>query len=105
MKDRISDYMKKDKTGRIFFRMVDTVLSRDKNWVYWKMASCPTITRDPVHPQTYADAQSSAQRSTTSKRIRPNPMGSVPLDFLRQEDREDFLAGLKHPSRSFRYQK
>ena len=81
--------MKKDTPGRIFHRMVDTVLSRDKNWVYWKMANCPTIKREPVEPQLYADAQSLAAKLTTSKRLRPVPMGAVSLDFLRRTGAED----------------
>lgn len=83
---RIADYMKKDTPGRIFHRMVDTVLSRDKNWVYWKMANCPTIKRDPVQPQLYADAKGAAQKLATSKRLRPFPMGAVSLDFLQPAD-------------------
>jgi THO complex subunit 1 len=78
--------MKKDTPGRIFHRMVDTVLSRDKNWVYWKMANCPTIKRDPVQPQLYADAKAAAQKLATSKRLRPFPMGAVALDFLQPVD-------------------
>ncbi|VUC23321.1 unnamed protein product [Clonostachys rosea] len=99
IKTRISDHMRRDTPGRIFYRMVDTVLARDKNWVYWKMASCPTITRDPVNPQIYADAQSSAQRSATSKRLRPNPMGAVSLDFLQRVDGEESLEKFKKPER------
>ncbi|CAG9996618.1 unnamed protein product [Clonostachys byssicola] len=99
MKTKISEHMRRDTPGRIFYRMVDTVLARDKNWVYWKMASCPTITRNPVNPQTYADAQSSAQRSATSKRLRPNPMGAVSLDFLQPLDGEESLEKFKEPER------
>lgn len=83
LKARIADHMKKDTPGRIFHRMVDTVLSRDKNWVYWKMANCPTIKREPVEAQLYADAKVAAQKMATSKRLRPVPIGAVSLDFLR----------------------
>lgn len=83
LKARIADHMKKDTPGRIFHRMVDTVLSRDKNWVYWKMASCPTIKRDPVQAQLYAEAKVAAQKLATSKRLRPVPLGAISLDFLR----------------------
>lgn len=78
--------MKKDQPGKIFHRMVDTVLSRDKNWVYWKMATCPPIKREPVQPQLYAEAKASAQKLATSKRLRSVPMNAVPLDFLQPAD-------------------
>lgn len=73
--------------------MVDTVLSRDKNWVYWKMASCPTIKRDPVEAKLYAEAKVSAQKLATSKRLRPVPMGAVSLDFLRPADKSNEANG------------
>lgn len=85
---KIADHMKRDTPGRIFHRMVDTVLSRDKNWVYWKMANCPTIKRESVEAKLYADAKASAQRLATSKRLRPVPVGAVSLDFLRPVDKD-----------------
>jgi THO complex subunit 1 len=82
MKKRISEYLKKGFDGPYFYRMVETVLARDKNWVFWKMASCPPIQKDPVSPADFVEARSSAQRMATSKRLRPVPMGAVSLDFL-----------------------
>lgn len=91
--------MRKDTPGKIFYRMVDTVLARDKNWVYWKMASCPKITREPVEPQIFAEAQQTAQRIATNKRLRPNPMGAVSLDFLQSTEGDDPMNQYKDPSR------
>lgn len=98
MKSTISDYLKRGIDGPYFYRMVETVLARDKNWVFWKMASCPPIQRDPVSPELFVEARSTAQRSATSKRLRPTPMGSVSLDFLRDTD-ESSLDQLKEPER------
>jgi THO complex subunit 1 len=86
VKKSISDYLKQGFDGPYFFRMVETVLARDKNWVFWKLASCPPIQRDPVSPATFVEAKESAQRMATSKRLRPTPMGTVSLDFLRSDD-------------------
>lgn len=97
-KQRIAEHMRRDTPGRLFYRMVDTVLARDKNWVYWKMAGCPLITRPPVTPSVYKEAQDSAKRLATNKRLRPHPMGAVNLDFLHTTD-EDPLATLKDPKR------
>lgn len=62
--------------------MVETVLARDKNWVFWKMASCPPIEREPVTAADFVEAKSSAERMATSKRLRPTPMGAVSMEFL-----------------------
>lgn len=98
-KTRVADYMRKDTPGRIFHRMVDTVLARDKNWVYWKMASCEPIQRDPVTPEVWADAQSAIQKAATNKRLRPVPLNAVPMDFLADKDRAKVMEELKNPER------
>lgn len=81
-KRRISEYLKRGVDGPYFYRMVETVLARDKNWVFWKMASCPPIEREPVTPSDFVEAKSSAERMATSKRLRPMPMGAVSMEFL-----------------------
>ena len=91
--------MRKDQPGRFFYRMVDTVLARDKNWVYWKMANCEPIRRDPVPPEVWADAQAAAQRLTTNKRLRPVPLNAVSMEFLKEKDRDRVMEELKDPER------
>ncbi|KAF4123264.1 THO complex subunit 1 [Geosmithia morbida] len=99
IKGRIADYLRKDTPGKIFHRMVDTVLARDKNWVYWKMASCEPIQREPVQPSLWAESQSTMQRFTTNKRLRPVPLNAVPMDFLEEKDRTKVMDELKDPKR------
>lgn len=100
MKQKISDYLRPTSEGQYFFRMVDTVLMRDKNWVAWKMTGCPPIERDPVDPDTFVEARGTVQKIATSKRLRPVPMGSVSLDFLRGiEDGDEAMETLKRPER------
>ncbi|KAL6895060.1 THO complex subunit 1 transcription elongation factor domain-containing protein [Trichoderma evansii] len=99
IKKVISDYLKQGADGPYFFRMVETVLARDKNWVFWKMASCPPIQRDPVSAQGFVEAKEAAQRMATSKRLRPNPLNAVPLDFLANEDESSALDKLKDSER------
>lgn len=99
MKITISDYLKRGADGPYFYRMVETVLARDKNWVFWKMASCPPIQRDPVSAELFIEARAAAQRSATSKRLRPTPMGSLSLDFLKDDDDESLLNQLKSSER------
>lgn len=99
MKATISEYLKRGADGPYFYRMVETVLARDKNWVFWKMASCPPIQRDPVSAELFIEARAAAQRSATSKRLRPTPMGSLSLDFLKDDDDESLLNQLKSSER------
>lgn len=100
MKDTISNYIKfSHKDGPYFYRMVETVLARDKNWVFWKIEGCQKIKRDPVLPATFVETRTSAQRMATSKRLRPVPMGAVSLDFLRTEDEDAVMANLQSEER------
>ncbi|QUC22163.1 uncharacterized protein UV8b_06404 [Ustilaginoidea virens] len=99
MKSTISDYLKRGIDGAYFYRMVETVLTRDKNWVFWKMASCPPIQRDPVTASLFNQARASAQKSATNKRLRPTPIGSVSLDFLNGEEDEMNLDQLESAER------
>jgi THO complex subunit 1 len=80
----IADYLQDGPEGKFYYRMVDTVLSRDKNWVRWKMESCPPIAKSPVTGEAYEQASVQARAACTSKRIRATPMGALDLSFLSQ---------------------
>ncbi|KAL7941967.1 THO complex subunit 1 transcription elongation factor domain-containing protein [Trichoderma barbatum] len=99
MKRVISDYLKQGSDGPYFFRMVETVLARDKNWVFWKMASCPPIQRDPVSAASFVASKEAAQKMATNKRLRPNPLNAVSLDFLANDDEGSAMEVLKSSER------
>ncbi|KAF4441499.1 hypothetical protein F53441_12012 [Fusarium austroafricanum] len=99
MKKTIADYLRQGADGPYFYRMVETVLARDKNWVRWKIEACQPIKRDPVSPETFVEAKTNVQRIATSKRLRTVPMGSVSLDFLKEEDEETAMNRLKAKER------
>ncbi|RSL39349.1 hypothetical protein CEP53_014120 [Fusarium sp. AF-6] len=99
MKKTIADYLRQGADGPYFYRMVETVLARDKNWVRWKIEGCHAIKRDPVSPASFVEAKANVQRMATSKRLRAVPMGSVSLDFLREEDAETAMDRLKEKER------
>lgn len=99
MKERITSYLQAGPDGYFFFRIVDSVLSRDKGWVFWKAESCPTIEKPAVPPVEYTEAMANVRRLATNKRLRPTPMGSMSLDFLKGEDRASALERLKDPAR------
>ncbi|KAI1085842.1 THO complex subunit 1 transcription elongation factor-domain-containing protein [Whalleya microplaca] len=99
MKERITLYIQADSDGYFFFRVVESVISRDKGWVRWKVESCPPIMRDPLPPNDFNEARASAKRMATNKRLRPTPMGALPLGFLKEEDAETAMEKLKDPAR------
>jgi THO complex subunit 1 len=67
-------------------RMVETVLSRDKNWVRWKEVNCPEISFPGVHPKEYSQATEGAKREVQWKRLRDTPMGALDLKFLSESE-------------------
>src|ERR1700733_10049137 len=99
MKRSIAEYLKQGFEGAFFYRVVETVLSRDKNWARWKIENCPSIARPAVSPEDYVGAKASAIKATTSKRIRPTPLGSLDLKFLSGGEDRSGLNRLKDPSR------
>ena len=99
MKRAIAEYLKQGFEGAFFYRMVETVLSRDKNWVRWKIENCPSIARTPISSEEYVAAKAAARKATTNKRLRPNPIGSLNLKFLSENEGRSGLDRLKDPSR------
>ena len=79
--------------------MVLTVLSRDKNWVRWKIENCPPISKPSISPEDYLSARAAAKKATTNKRLRPTALGSLDLKFLAETDNKASLEKLKDPSR------
>ncbi|TKA66935.1 hypothetical protein B0A49_07104 [Cryomyces minteri] len=75
----IADYLRQGPEGKFYYRMVDTVLTRDKNW--------------------YLKAKLGAQKATANKRLRASPMGSLDLTFLSDAEIANGLKMLKDPNR------
>ncbi|OLN81539.1 Uncharacterized protein P25A2.03 [Colletotrichum chlorophyti] len=95
----VEKYLKHGVDGPYFSRVVETVLARDKNWIRWKSENCPSIELPAVSPETFLEAKKTAQRTTTKKRLRAMPMGSLPLGFLADGDGETALEKLKAKER------
>ncbi|KAK3374880.1 THO complex subunit 1 transcription elongation factor-domain-containing protein [Podospora didyma] len=87
MKRSIAEYLKQGAEGPYFYRMVETVLSRDKNWVRWKIEGCPSIELPPISPQTFIEARDSIKRLASNKRLRSAPLDSLSLSFLDDSDK------------------
>lgn len=94
-KGRIAGYLQDGPDGKFYYRMVDTVLTRDKNWVRWKVESCPPISRSPASPEDFVKAKLGVSKAGANKRLRPAPMGSLNLDFLSDPEAVNSLQSLK----------
>ncbi|KAI0115942.1 THO complex subunit 1 transcription elongation factor-domain-containing protein [Nemania sp. FL0031] len=98
MKDRITSYIQADSDGFFFFRVVESVISRDKGWVRWKVENCPPIERPSVSPLEFNDAKAGAKRLATSRRPKAG-MNSLSLAFMDENDSARSLDKLKDPVR------
>jgi THO complex subunit 1 len=99
IKTQIANYLQEGSDGKFYYRMVDTVLSRDKNWVRWKMENCQPFTRDPVSTKDFLEAKSGAQKLVDSKAIvKPKSFG-LNLEFLTETQGEKGLERLKTKDR------
>ena len=96
MRRSIEDYLQQGVGGKFYYRMVDTVLSRDKNWVRWKAEGCPPIERPAVSATEYLGARERATKGYANKRLRSAPPGALDLKFLSEGDS---LERLKEPER------
>ncbi|KAK0711543.1 THO complex subunit 1 transcription elongation factor-domain-containing protein [Lasiosphaeris hirsuta] len=99
MKKTIAEYLKQGSEGPYFYRMVETVLSRDKNWVRWKIENCPSIELPFISPETFIEARNTANKLATTKRLRATPLGSLSLDFLDDNDEVAAMDRLKAKDR------
>ncbi|KAF2788969.1 hypothetical protein K505DRAFT_254340 [Melanomma pulvis-pyrius CBS 109.77] len=94
IKTSIANYLQEGSDGKFYYRMVDTVLSRDKNWVRWKMENCHPFTRDRVSSADFLGAKPGAQqavRRTVLKALDESPG----LEYMSSDGTEKGLAKLK----------
>lgn len=86
LRQEIALYLQQGPEGKFYYRMVDTVLARDKNWVHWKADGCPLISREAVSAEDYAEAKNNIQKNCTNRRLRTSAMGTLDLRFLSEQD-------------------
>ncbi|KAF2444666.1 nuclear matrix protein [Karstenula rhodostoma CBS 690.94] len=95
IKTAIANYLQDGPDGKFYYRVVDTVLSRDKNWVRWKMDRCQSFTRQKVPAKIFLDSKGGAIAAVTSKKDR-KPAGVPPaLRFLATAEPGKGLAQLR----------
>jgi THO complex subunit 1 len=95
----VATYLQQGPEGKFYYRMVDTVLSRDKNWVRWKAENCQSFERPPFSAQELLGAKSIAQKIYADRRIRTTPLGTLDLNFLSDAESTNGLDRLKSTDR------
>jgi THO complex subunit 1 len=95
LRSNITTYLSASPEGRLFNRMVETVLARDKNWVRWKVESCPSIVREPVSTESEMAARKGTRDATRLRRLHSSTSG-MDLSFL-DEGSGGCLEDLKVP--------
>lgn len=98
IKNSIANYLQDGPDGKFYYRMVDTVLSRDKNWVRWKMENCQPFTRDRVPTKAFLEANTESAAELKNKEVKP-PGKSWQLTFLSKNETEKGLTKLKEAKR------
>lgn len=98
MKAAISKYLQEAPDGKFYYRMVDNVVSRDKNWVAWKVESCQDISRKPITVEEYTDAERNAKRICKTTRLRARTLGAIDLDFLDEDAADVGMESLRDES-------
>lgn len=96
MRSAIADYLQEGPDGKYYYRMIDNVLSRDKNWVRWKVESCPPISLPPLETKEYLDAKQGAKKHCAPRRIKASVMGAMDMSFISDSgNNEEGLAKLR----------
>lgn len=96
---KIEGYLRDGPGGMFYYRMVDTVLSRDKNWVRWKAEGCPPIEKPAISVADYVAARDNAVKIYADKRIRASPMGALDFKFLSDSEALANIERLKESDR------
>ncbi|KAF2153803.1 hypothetical protein K461DRAFT_292513 [Myriangium duriaei CBS 260.36] len=99
IRSKITSYLQQGPDGSFYYRMVNTVLARDKNWIWWKIQRCPPIVAEAVKADEYLSAREGAIRATATRRMRAKPMGAMDLTFLSEAGSARGLQSLKDPAR------
>jgi THO complex subunit 1 len=96
-KEQISQSLQPNTSGKLFMRLINTVLAREQNWVQWKVEGCHGFDLAPLPSSEFQDAKAKAALHCKSERPFPYSMGTPTLhrlwkdtgDHLQIEDLED----------------
>lgn len=98
MRKIIQDFLIEGPEGAFFYRMVESILSRDKNWVRWKLEGCPPIELPGLSTATFNKSKGTVER-ISKKRLRQSTGGLLNLDFLQPPDPDTMWDKYRDPER------
>jgi len=84
-KMQISESLSEDQQGRLFMRLINTVLTREQNWVHWKAEGCHKFDLLPVPTGEFLGAKNKALNHCKPERPFPYVMGTPTLNRLWQD--------------------
>ncbi|KAJ6262817.1 hypothetical protein Dda_1374 [Drechslerella dactyloides] len=80
--------------GLLFSRTVDSVLTREKNWVKWKAENCLSFEMDPVQASNVTTSTTIGDENTQLPRIAEGGMGAPALSNVWFGDADDSTSKL-----------
>ncbi len=72
-------------------RLINTVLTREQNWVQWKLEGCHPFDMPPLEKLEFVDARNKALSHCKPERPFPYVMGTPQLSKLWQDTGKDVL--------------
>ena len=81
-KAQISNSLSPDQPGRLFMRLINTILTREQNWVRWKAESCHPFDMPPLAESDFEDAKKKAIKQCTTEPPFRHIMGTPTLSRL-----------------------
>ncbi|KAH0615000.1 uncharacterized protein H6S33_000636 [Morchella sextelata] len=81
---QISNSLQPNQSGRLFMRLINTVLTREQNWVRWKAESCQPFDMLPLAEEEFEDAKLKAEKQCISEAPFRYVMGTPTLSRLWQ---------------------
>lgn len=96
----ICEYLQPNYEGRLFMRLVETILTRDKNWVQWKAENCQSFEKKPVPEEEVKRSMDRTMEICRPTRPYPHVMGAPALAKLwREAGKSPGMEGLKRKER------
>lgn len=83
----------------IFYKTINEVLAREKNWILWKAQLCQTFEKEPLNKEEYPKAREQRQRITKTPMPYRHKLGTATLTELWKTGESNSLEDLESPSR------
>ncbi|KAI5778894.1 THO complex, subunit THOC1 [Geopyxis carbonaria] len=88
-KSQITSSLQPDQLGKLFVRLINTVIAREQNWVHWKAEGCHKFDMAPLEPAEIVATKNKASEHCKPPRPFPNTMGTPTLSKIWQDTGKD----------------